>query len=88
MVPLDSNALWRGVGGTGGADYGINASGAGGWNSVRHGVRIGSPNSASLFPDAYPHVTLSDNVMRGAFRAGLFVDLTRVDVTLKNNTID
>ncbi|WNI33871.1 right-handed parallel beta-helix repeat-containing protein [Streptomyces sp. ITFR-6] len=62
--------------------------GGGGWNSVRHGVRIGSPNSASLFPDAYTHVTLSDNVMRGSFRAGLFVDLTRVDVTLRNNTID
>ncbi|MGC5401197.1 right-handed parallel beta-helix repeat-containing protein [Streptomyces sp. DT20] len=62
--------------------------GGGGWNSVRHGVRIGSPNSTSLFPDAYTHVTLSDNVMRGAFRAGLFIDLTRVDVTLKNNTID
>lgn len=62
--------------------------GGGGWNSVRHGVRIGSPNSSSLFPDAYTHVTLSDNVMRGAFRAGLFVDLTRVDVTLTNNTID
>lgn len=61
---------------------------AGGGNSVRHGVRIGSPNSASLFPYAYMHVTLSDNVMRGAFRAGLFIDLTRVDVTLKNNTID
>lgn len=62
--------------------------GGGGWNGVRHGVRIGSPNSASLFPDAYTHVTLSDNVMRGAFRAGLFIDLTRVDVTLRNNTID
>lgn len=62
--------------------------GGGGWNSERHGVRIGSPNSSSLFPDAYTHVTLSDNVMRGAFRAGLFIDLTRVDVTLRNNTID
>ncbi|MFJ6567494.1 right-handed parallel beta-helix repeat-containing protein [Streptomyces sp. NPDC091292] len=62
--------------------------GGGGWNSVRHGVRISSPNSASLFPDAYTNVTLTDNVMRGALRAGLYIDRTRVNVTLRNNTID
>jgi hypothetical protein len=30
-LQIDANAIWRGVGGTGGSDYGINASGAGGW---------------------------------------------------------
>ncbi|MFF2847912.1 right-handed parallel beta-helix repeat-containing protein [Streptomyces sp. NPDC058001] len=62
--------------------------GGGGWNSVRHGVRISSPPSSSLYPDAYTNVTLTDNVMRGALRAGLYVDRTRVNVTLTNNTID
>jgi hypothetical protein len=30
-LQIDANAIWRGVGGTGGSDYGINAGGAGGW---------------------------------------------------------
>jgi hypothetical protein len=30
-LQIDANAIWRGIGGTGGSDYGINASGAGGW---------------------------------------------------------
>ncbi|MEV8390173.1 MULTISPECIES: glycosyl hydrolase family 28-related protein [unclassified Streptomyces] len=30
-LQVDTNAIWRGVGGTGGSDYGFNASGAGGW---------------------------------------------------------
>ncbi|HEY0451786.1 MAG TPA: right-handed parallel beta-helix repeat-containing protein [Actinophytocola sp.] len=30
-LQIDTNAIWRGVGGTGGSDYGINAGGAGGW---------------------------------------------------------
>src|SRR5882757_5983725 len=30
-VQIDTNAIWRVVGGTGGADYGVNASGSGGW---------------------------------------------------------
>ncbi|MFE4667078.1 glycosyl hydrolase family 28-related protein [Streptomyces sp. NPDC056716] len=30
-LQIDTNAVWRGIGGAGGADYGINASGAGGW---------------------------------------------------------
>lgn len=62
--------------------------GGGGWNGVRHGVRISSPSSTSLFPDAYSNVTMSDNVLRGALRAGLHVDRTRVNLTLTNNTID
>ncbi|MEV6421221.1 right-handed parallel beta-helix repeat-containing protein [Streptomyces sp. NPDC051662] len=62
--------------------------GGGGWNGVRHGVRIGSPSSTSLFPDAYTNVTMSDNIMRGSLRAGLHIDRTRVNATLRNNTID
>ncbi|MFD3564777.1 right-handed parallel beta-helix repeat-containing protein [Streptomyces sp. NPDC058686] len=62
--------------------------GGGGWNGVRHGVRISSPPSTSLYPDAYTNVTLSDNVMRGAFRAGLYIDRTRVNATLTGNTVD
>ncbi|WP_326813375.1 hypothetical protein OIE62_39145 [Streptomyces scopuliridis] len=62
--------------------------GGGGWNGVRHGVRISSPTSTSLYPDAYTNVTLTDNVLRGALRAGLYIDRTRVTATLKNNTID
>ncbi|MFJ9029498.1 right-handed parallel beta-helix repeat-containing protein [Streptomyces sp. NPDC102274] len=62
--------------------------GGGGWNGVRHGVRIGSPSSTSLFPTAYSNVTMSDNVMRGSLRAGLHIDRTRVNVKLTNNTID
>ncbi|TDC70612.1 glycosyl hydrolase family 28-related protein [Streptomyces hainanensis] len=63
-------------------------NGGGGWNGVRHGVRISSPPATSHFPTAYTNVTLSGNMMRGALRAGLFVDRTRVNVTLSNNTID
>ncbi|MFC9846797.1 right-handed parallel beta-helix repeat-containing protein [Streptomyces sp. NPDC060223] len=62
--------------------------GGGGWNGTRHGVRISSPSSTSLFPTAYTTVTLSDNVLRGALRAGLYIDRTRVNATLTNNTID
>ncbi|MFF4754633.1 glycosyl hydrolase family 28-related protein [Streptomyces sp. NPDC002514] len=62
--------------------------GGGGWNGVRHGVRISSPSSTSLYPDAYTNVTLTDNVMRGALRAGLYIDKSHVNATLKNNTID
>ncbi|WP_405791939.1 glycosyl hydrolase family 28-related protein [Streptomyces sp. NBC_01506] len=62
--------------------------GGGGWNGVRHGVRISSPSSTSLYPDAYTNVTMTDNVMRGALRAGLYIDRTRVTATLRTNTID
>ncbi|WP_217555353.1 glycosyl hydrolase family 28-related protein [Streptomyces sp. GbtcB6] len=62
--------------------------GGGGWNGVRHGVRISSPASTSLYPDAYTNVTLSNNVLRGAFRAGLYIDRKNVNVTLTGNTID
>ncbi|MGW6804465.1 right-handed parallel beta-helix repeat-containing protein [Streptomyces sp. NPDC055039] len=62
--------------------------GGGGWNGVRHGVRIGSPSSTSLFPNAFTNVTMSDNIMRGSLRAGLYIDRTRVNATLRNNTID
>jgi parallel beta-helix repeat protein len=51
-------------------------------------VRIGSPASTSKFPTAYTNVTLRNNIMRGALRAGLYIDRTRVNVTLTNNTID
>ncbi|MFK0156024.1 glycosyl hydrolase family 28-related protein [Streptomyces sp. NPDC090493] len=62
--------------------------GGGGWNGVRHGVRISSPAATSLYPDACTNVTLSGNTMRGAFRAGLYIDRKNVDVTLTGNTID
>jgi hypothetical protein len=62
--------------------------GGGGWNGVRHGVRISSPSSTSLYPTAYSNVTMSNNVLRGALRAGLYIDRTRVNATLTNNTID
>ena len=62
--------------------------GGGGWNSVRHGVHIGSPSSTSLYPTAYTNVTLANNLIRGSLRAGLVVDRTYDNVTLKNNTID
>jgi hypothetical protein len=62
--------------------------GGGGWNGVRHGVRISSPSSTSRFPTAYTYVTMTNNLMRGALRAGLFIDRTYDNVTLTNNTID
>jgi hypothetical protein len=62
--------------------------GGGGWNGVRHGVRISSPSSTSRFPTAYTNVTMTNNLMRGALRAGLFIDRTYDNVTLTNNTID
>ncbi|MFB9660225.1 glycosyl hydrolase family 28-related protein [Glycomyces mayteni] len=62
--------------------------GGGGWNSTRHGVRITSPNANSLFPNAYTRVTFSNNTVRGSLRAGIFVDLTRNDVTASGNTVD
>ncbi|MFE7565640.1 right-handed parallel beta-helix repeat-containing protein, partial [Streptomyces sp. NPDC057539] len=62
--------------------------GGGGWNGVRHGVRISSPSSTSLYPEAYTNVTLTNNILRGALRAGIYIDLTRVNTTLKKNTID
>jgi hypothetical protein len=62
--------------------------GGGGWNGVRHGVRISSPSSTSRYSTAYSNVTMSNNVLRGALRAGLYIDRTRVTVKLTNNTID
>ena len=62
--------------------------GGGGWNSVRHGVHIGSPSSTSLFPTASTNATLSNNLIRGSLRAGLVIDRTRDNITLTNNTID
>jgi hypothetical protein len=62
--------------------------GGGGWNGIRHGVRISSPASTSLFPAAHTTVTMTNNLMRGALRAGLFVDRSYDDVTLTNNAID
>lgn len=62
--------------------------GGGGWNGVRHGVRIGSPAPTSRFPDAYTNVTMTDNVMRGALRAGLYIDRKNIRATLTDNTID
>jgi hypothetical protein len=62
--------------------------GGGGWNGTRHGVRISSPSSTSLYPTAYSTVTMSNNILRGSLRAGLYIDKTRVNVTLTNNTID
>ncbi|MFE9061940.1 glycosyl hydrolase family 28-related protein [Streptomyces violaceusniger] len=62
--------------------------GGGGWNGVRHGVRIGSPTPTSQFPDAYTNVTMTDNVMQGALRAGLYIDKKNIRATLTNNTVD
>lgn len=62
--------------------------GGGGWNSIRNGVSIGSPASTSLFPNAYTNVTLTDNVIRGSLRAGVFIDHTHEKVKLENNVID
>ncbi len=62
--------------------------GGGGWNGVRHGVQIGSPSPTSNFPDAFTNVVMTDNVMRGALRAGLLITKKNVNVTLRNNTID
>jgi len=62
--------------------------GGGGWNGTRHGVRISSPASTSLFSTAYTTVTLTGNIMRGSLRAGLYIDKTRDNVTLTDNTVD
>ncbi|MET8824431.1 glycosyl hydrolase family 28-related protein [Streptomyces sp. NPDC004610] len=63
-------------------------NGGGGWNGTRHGVRVSSPATTSQIPDAYTNVTLTDNVMRGALRSGLYLDRKNVRVTLTDNTID
>ncbi|MDX6263573.1 MAG: hypothetical protein QOH84_5261 [Kribbellaceae bacterium] len=34
-LQIDANAIWRGIGEAGGSDYGVNASGAGGWQIDR-----------------------------------------------------
>ncbi|MGQ4425870.1 hypothetical protein ACN6LL_000200, partial [Streptomyces violaceoruber] len=52
------------------------------------GVQIGSPSPTSNFPDAFTNVVMTDNVMRGALRAGLLITKKNVNVTLRNNTID
>lgn len=62
--------------------------GGGGWNGVRHGVRIHSPGPTSQYPNDTTTVTLSDNILRGSLRAGLYVDRHRVALTLRNNTVD
>ncbi|MFF7475834.1 right-handed parallel beta-helix repeat-containing protein [Streptomyces sp. NPDC008092] len=48
----------------------------------------GSPAATSRYPDVKTNVTLSNNTLRGAFRAGLCIDRKSVDVTLTGNTID
>jgi hypothetical protein len=63
-------------------------NGGGGWNGTRHGVRISSPTSTSRYATSYSTVTMSNNILRGSLRAGLFIDKTRDKVTLTNNTID
>jgi hypothetical protein len=63
-------------------------NGGGGWNGTRQGVRISSPATTSLFATAYSTVIMSNNILRGSLRAGLYIDKTRVNVTLTNNTID
>jgi hypothetical protein len=62
--------------------------GGGGWNGVRHGVRIGSPATTSMYPTAYTNVTLSENIMHGALRAGLLIDQTYDHVAISGNVID
>ncbi|MGQ4515618.1 right-handed parallel beta-helix repeat-containing protein [Streptomyces sp. DW26H14] len=62
--------------------------GGGGWNGTKQGVRISSPSTTSQFPTAYSNVTMSDNILTGALRAGLFIDRAYVNVTLTDNTID
>jgi len=62
--------------------------GGGVGTATRHGVRISSPASTSLFPTAYTTVTLSNNTLRGSLRAGLYIDKTYAHVTLTGNTID
>jgi hypothetical protein len=63
-------------------------NGGGGWNGTRHGARISSPSATSLFPTAYSNVTMTNNILRGSLRAGLYIDKTRVNLTLTGNTID
>jgi len=63
-------------------------NGGGGWNGTRHGVRISSPTTTSLFPTAYTTVTLSNNTLSGSLRAGLYIDTRYDKVTLTGNVID
>lgn len=62
--------------------------GGGGWNGLRNGVQVGSPGSGSLFPTAFTTVTFSDNTVRGSLRAGIYIGQRRVNITLRDNTID
>jgi hypothetical protein len=62
--------------------------GGGGWNGVRQGVRIGSPGPKSFFPTAYTNVRMQRNVLRGALRAGLFIDRTFINASITDTTID
>ena len=62
--------------------------GGGGWNAYRSGVQIGSPSPSSLFAGSRSTVTMTDNVVRGSLRSGIFVDRHHVDLTFRNNMID
>ncbi|GAA2276529.1 hypothetical protein GCM10009853_033330 [Glycomyces scopariae] len=62
--------------------------GGGGWNSVRHGVRITSPNAESYFADEYTNVVFTNNTVKDSLRAGIFIDLWRNHVVMSGNTVD
>ena len=62
-------------------------TGGGGWNSDRHGVQIGRRHPPRCSRVAF-HVTMTDNVMRGALRSGLYVDLYPQQRQPADNTID
>lgn len=62
--------------------------GGGGWNSVRHGVHIGSPAKDSLYPDAYTNVTFTNNTVKDSLRCGMLVDLWFDKVVARDNVIE
>lgn len=62
--------------------------GGGGWNSVRHGVRVSSPAATSLFAGAPTVVTLRNNVLRDSLNAGLFIDIFTDKVVFDHNSIE
>lgn len=61
----------------------------GGWNGTdRHGMHVGSPGSASLFPNAFTNATIRNNTIQDSRRAGLKIGSTSENLTVSSNVIN
>lgn len=87
-IQIDANAVWRGVFGNGGSDYGVNASGAGGWHIDRIWTRHTDANWLSGSHGLVENSRTSDSYGDGFNINNSNVanpDKLGYDITVRNN---